>query len=38
MPNSERGDLIAIRSVGAYGESMASSYNLRQLNDSLFVD
>lgn len=26
-----RGDLIAIRSAGAYGEIMASSYNLRRL-------
>ena len=26
-----RGDLIAIRSAGAYGEIMASAYNCRQL-------
>ena len=26
-----RGDLIAIRSAGAYGEIMASSYNCRKL-------
>lgn len=31
MPSCERGDLIAIRSAGAYGESMASTYNLRPL-------
>lgn len=30
-----RGDLIAIRSTGAYGESMASQYNCRQLPDSV---
>ena len=31
-----RGDLIAIRSTGAYGESMASCYNCRPLPPSLF--
>lgn len=30
-----RGDLIAIRSAGAYGESMASRYNCRPLPESL---
>ncbi len=30
MPESKRGDLVAIRSAGAYGEVMASRYNLRQ--------
>lgn len=29
LPESKRGDLIAIRTAGAYGEVMASSYNLR---------
>jgi len=29
LPKSQRGDLIAIRSAGAYGEVMASGYNLR---------
>lgn len=29
LPQTERGDLIAIRSAGAYGEVMSSSYNLR---------
>lgn len=29
LPISERGDLIAIRTAGAYGEVMASRYNLR---------
>jgi diaminopimelate decarboxylase len=28
---SHRGDLIAIRSAGAYGEIMASQYNCRKL-------
>lgn len=30
LPLSKRGDLIAIRSAGAYGEVMASRYNLRE--------
>jgi diaminopimelate decarboxylase len=31
MPRTQRGDIIAIRSAGAYGEIMASGYNCRQL-------
>ena len=31
MPETQRGDLIAIRSAGAYGETMASCYNCRPL-------
>ncbi len=31
-----RGDFMAIRSVGAYGESMSSRYNLRPLAGTLF--
>ena len=30
LPESKRGDLIAIRTAGAYGEVMASHYNLRE--------
>ena len=30
LPVSHRGDLIAIRTAGAYGEVMASRYNLRE--------
>ncbi|WP_270090263.1 diaminopimelate decarboxylase [Sphingobacterium sp. SYP-B4668] len=30
LPISQRGDLIAIRTAGAYGEVMASNYNLRE--------
>lgn len=30
LPETFRGDLIAIRSTGAYGEVMASNYNLRE--------
>lgn len=29
LPHASRGDVIAIRSTGAYGEVMASKYNLR---------
>lgn len=31
LPKVHRGDLIALRSAGAYGESMASGYNSRAL-------
>ena len=34
LPTTKRGDLIAIRSAGAYGESMASTYNCRPLPKS----
>src|SRR5690606_20204421 len=30
LPKTQRGDLIAIRTAGAYGEVMASRYNLRE--------
>jgi len=30
LPSTVRGDLIAIRSTGAYGEVMSSNYNLRE--------
>ena len=33
---AHRGDLIAIRSAGAYGESMASAYNMRSLPPAVF--
>ena len=36
LPVTRRGDLIAIRSAGAYGESMASTYNMRALPHSVF--
>jgi diaminopimelate decarboxylase len=38
LPETKRGDLIAIRSAGAYGEAMASRYNLRDLPKSVFSD
>lgn len=31
MPETRRGDLLAIRTAGAYGETMASTYNCRPL-------
>lgn len=38
LNESARGDLIAIRSAGAYGEVMASRYNCRNLPLSYFSD
>ena len=35
LPATKRGDIIAIRSAGAYGESMASTYNIRPLPYSI---
>lgn len=37
LPITRRGDIIAIRSAGAYGESMASTYNIRTLPESVLV-
>jgi diaminopimelate decarboxylase len=38
LPETLRGDIIAIRSAGAYGEAMASRYNLRDLPGAVFSD
>jgi diaminopimelate decarboxylase len=38
LPESKRGDIFAIRSAGAYGEAMASRYNLRDLPKAVFSD
>ena len=38
LPQAQRGDLFAIRTAGAYGEVMASRYNLRQLPKAYFSD
>ena len=38
LPGTSRGDLVVIRSAGAYGEVMASRYNLRPLPPSVFSD
>lgn len=34
LPKTDRGDLIALRSAGAYGAAMASCYNMRDLPGS----
>ncbi len=36
LPTTKRGDLIAINSCGAYGEVMASQYNLRDLVKAVY--
>ena len=37
LPTTSRGDLIALRSAGAYGEIMASQYNCRKLPQSIYA-
>ncbi len=36
LPKSKRGDLMAIHSAGAYGEVMASQYNLRDMVKAIY--
>jgi diaminopimelate decarboxylase len=38
LPQSHRGDLFAIRTAGAYGEVMASGYNLRDIVGSHYSE
>ena len=38
LNKTKRGDLIALRSAGAYGEIMASQYNCRKLPNAYFSD
>lgn len=38
LPESSRGDLIAIRTAGAYGEVMSSGYNLRERVISVYTE
>ena len=38
LNHSKRGDILAIRSAGAYGETMASTYNCRELPKTFFSD
>ena len=38
LPVTKRGDLLALRSAGAYGEIMASGYNCRPLPGSFFSE
>ena len=37
LPETKRGDLMAIHSAGAYGEVMASQYNLRDIVKSYYL-
>jgi diaminopimelate decarboxylase len=38
LPKVSRNDLLAIRSTGAYGQTMASQYNLRDLAAAVYSD
>ncbi|GHT13784.1 diaminopimelate decarboxylase [Bacteroidia bacterium] len=38
LPITQRGDFIALRSAGAYGEVMASQYNLRKLPAAVYSE
>lgn len=38
LPESNRGDLFAIRTAGAYGEVMSSGYNLRERVAAVYSD
>lgn len=38
LPDTKRGDLLAIRSAGAYGEVMRSQYNLRKHAKAYYSD
>lgn len=38
LNKTKRGDLVALRSAGAYGEIMASQYNCREIPKSYFSD
>lgn len=37
LPETRRGDILALRSAGAYGETMSSTYNLRALTPAVLV-
>ena len=38
LPETHRGDLFQIKSCGAYGEVMASNYNLKTLHSAIYSD
>lgn len=38
LPKTSRGDLLTLRSAGAYGEAMASRYNMRDLPEAVYSD
>jgi diaminopimelate decarboxylase len=37
LPETKRGDLVVLRSAGAYGEVMSSAYNLREKAEAVYV-
>jgi diaminopimelate decarboxylase len=37
LPVTKRGDLVALRSAGAYGQIMASQYNCRTIPESIIL-
>ncbi|GAB2476169.1 diaminopimelate decarboxylase [Hymenobacter qilianensis] len=37
LTETKRGDLIALRSAGAYGEVMSSAYNLREKAEAVYI-
>ena len=38
LRKSKRGDLLTIKSAGAYGRSMASEYNMHELPKAVYSD
>lgn len=38
LPITHRGDVLAIRSAGAYGQTMSSNYNCRSLRPAVFME
>ncbi|KAA9332749.1 diaminopimelate decarboxylase [Adhaeribacter soli] len=38
LPETNRGDLLAIRTAGAYGEVMSSGYNLRDKAEAIYFE
>ena len=38
LPELRRGDLLSIKTAGAYGAAMASRYNLRDLPGAVYSD
>lgn len=37
LPETNRGDLVALRTAGAYGEVMSSNYNLREKAKAIYI-
>lgn len=38
LPQTERGDIVAIRCAGAYGQVMANQYNLREIPEVIYYE